>query len=509
MKQMYKQLLFLLLIFTSVHGQNQVDLTSPYHTIYNHLYNLQEDTYFPKKAALSINPKGLTQQETIDVAIKLKQILDGKGIYININHLPTNDDYKDTISSNHVYTLTIAEPRIYLEKYNQKWLYSEETISKIDEMYHEVFPFGTRLFINLLPQNVGAVKFLGLKAWQYLGVVIILILSLVFYYLVKKLLSFVVHLLVDKKTIVKKEYEDKLQKFVNAFTIVIIVVLIAMLVPSLQFAPHVSSYLIKTINILLVFLVAIAIIRLAAYLLQYLRTFAEKTTSKLDDQLLPMVQKIFNILVVLVSVSVALRQLDVNLTAIIAGLSIGGLALALASQDTVKNFIGTVTIFIDHPFEIDDYIVIPGMEGTVEEVGMRATRIRTPGQSLAYVPNGELSNMIIDNLGLRIFRRWNLTIGVEYGTSPKDIAEFCVRAEEKINEFDFIAAHKTLVKLNDLGASSLNIFAMIFINVSTYNEELACKHELLLKLIELANEMKVEFAFPTQTLHIKNNNENT
>lgn len=503
MKSMYKQVFISVFLFLGLFVQAQTDLSSPYHSIYNHLYNLQEDTYFPEKSALSVNSKGLDKEATVDAAIKLKQILDGKGIYINTNELSKNNDFTDSISNNNIYILTIAEPRIYLEKVGDKWLYSEETVAKIAEMYHEVYPFGTRLFINLLPQDLGDTKLLGLKAWQFLGLAIILLLSFAFYFLIKKLLSFIVHLLVNKNTLVKKEYENKLQKFVNAFTLVIIFILIAVLVPSLQFSPHVSSYIIKTINILLVFLGAIAVIRLVSYLLQYLRTFAERTSSKLDDQLLPIVQKLFNIFISLIAISIALKQLNVNLTAIIAGLSIGGLALALASQDTVKNFIGSVTIFIDHPFEIDDYIVIPGMEGTVEEVGMRATRIRTPGQSVAYVPNGELSNMIIDNLGLRIFRRWNLTIGVEYGTSSKDIAAFCEKAAVVINDFEYIAEHKTLVKLNSLGASSLDIFAMIFINVNTYNEELACKHEILLKLIDLAKEMNIEFAFPTQTLHIK------
>ncbi len=309
----------------------------------------------------------------------------------------------------------------------------------------------------------------------------------------------------DKKNALKnKNYEQKLERFARTLSLFIIIFIISKFLPSLQFEPALSRYLIKSFVILLIFIAAIMMVRLVDFVLQYFVNYVTKTASKLDDQLLPIIKKILNIVIWIVAVSLALKQLEVNLTAIIAGLSIGGLALALASQDTVKNLIGSVTIFIDHPFEIDDYIVVPGMEGTVEEVGMRATRIRTPGQSLAYIPNGELSNMIIDNLGLRIFRRWNLTIGVEYGTSPETIASFCEKAAANINSFDFISDRKTVVQLNELGASSINIFAMIFIDVKTYNEELACKHKILLNLIGLAKEMNVEFAFPTQTLHLKN-----
>lgn len=503
MKFIYKEAFLLLFTLLSVSAYTQTDLSTPYHSIYNHLFNLQEDTYNPEKSAKSIYSNSLSKELKIDAAIKLKQILDGKGIYINLEQLPKHKNYIDTALNSNIYTLTLSEPRIYLEKINNKWLYSDETVSKIAEMYKEVYPFGTRLFINLLPTNIGSYKILGIKAWQLLGIALILALSFVFHFIFKNLLIFIVHLLVDKRTIVKNEYKEKLQSFLKALSLVVLFILIVMLIPSLRFSPKISAIIIKSINILLIFLVAISVIRLAAYLLQYLHAIAGRKSSKLDNQLLPMVQKIFNILVGLIAISIALRQLDVNLTAILAGLSIGGLALALASQDTVKNFIGTVTIFVDQPFEIGDYILIPGLEGTVEDVGMRATRIRTLGQSLAYVPNGELSNMIIDNLGLRIFRRWTLTIGVEYGTTSKDIAEFCEKARVIINDFNFIAKDKTVVKLNGLGATSLDIYTIIFIDVDSYDKELASKHEILLKLIDLAEEMKVEFAFPTQTLHIK------
>jgi MscS family membrane protein len=218
---------------------------------------------------------------------------------------------------------------------------------------------------------------------------------------------------------------------------------------------------------------------------------------------LPIVHKLFRIIVIIIAISIALQQLNVNLAAILAGLSIGGLALALASQDSVKNFIGTVTILLDHPFEIGDYILLGSIEGTVEEVGMRATRLRTPAQSVAYIPNGDLSNQIIDNFGLRIYRRWKWTMGVEYGTSPKVLEEFALRSKDIINQNSWVAADKTIVHLNGLGASSIDLLVMVYLDVPSYDDELASKHKILLQLIELAEEMNVSFAFPTQTLHLK------
>ena len=111
--------------------------------------------------------------------------------------------------------------------------------------------------------------------------------------------------------------------------------------------------------------------------------------------------------------------------------------------------------------------------------------------------------MIVDNLGLRVLRRWKLVMGVEYGTKPVELEKFCERVNEAINSNDWIASEKTSVTVNELGASSINILANIYLDVSTYNTELNSKHELLLQLISLADEMNIGFAFPTQTLHIK------
>ncbi|MCB0510176.1 MAG: mechanosensitive ion channel family protein, partial [Bacteroidetes bacterium] len=287
-------------------------------------------------------------------------------------------------------------------------------------------------------------------------------------------------------------------------SLVVVFFSLSKIVPSLQLEASLLQYLVKGIQILIIFLLAILAMRIGSYALSYFKIYVEKTDSKLDDQLLPIVQKMLRILIALVAISLALKQLNVNLTAIIAGLSIGGLALALASQDTVKNFIGSITIFLDHPFEIGDYIVISETEGTVEEVGMRATRIRTPNQSLAYVPNGQLSNMVIDNIGLRIYRRWKLYVGFEYASSSEQLESFCQKAKIMLDrDFSDLAAEKTSVQLSELASSSINIFLNLFLNVKTYDEELQSKHRILLALMKLAKEEGLEFAYPSQTLYLK------
>ena len=492
--------LFLNCLLFSAIGQS---LSSPYESMYTHLSNLQKDNYETELASAVIPDNITDPAERENLAIQLKQILDGKGLYVHVDKVSKDENYTDTLSGKQLYIIDPLEPRIYLEKNGDDWVYSSETIAQAQQMFDEVFPFGTKVFSNLLPHSLRNQSFLGLLLWQWLGMVIISLACILFFVIVHKLVKLILHYAIYKKEIISLESESQLKKIAKSFSLVAMFFLLSKVIPSLQFSPQILQYMVKTIAILLTFLVAILIIRIFTLILYFFKPRIENTSSKLDDQLLPIVSKLFKIVVTIIAISIALKQLNVNLTAIIAGLSIGGLALALASQDTVKNFIGTVTILLDHPFEVGDFIQLAGTEGTVEEVGMRATRLRTPNQSVAYIPNGELSNKIIDNLGLRVYRRWKWTMGVEYGTSPSQLADFCARVKQVINEQDFVAKEKTTVHMNELGASSLNILINVYLDVKSYDAELESKHELLLKLIALADEMKVGFAFPTQTLHIK------
>ena len=503
LRDMKKILASFFLIIALVAYAPAQSLSSPYETLYTQLSNLQKDNYNPEIAAAVIPTSIRDESKREELSIQIKQILDGKGLYVHLDALPKGENFIDTSQGKHLFIIDPLEPRIFLEKIGDNWYYSLSTIEQVDKMYSEVFPFGTTVFSNLLPANKRNEQFLGLLAWQWLGIALVSLACILFFIITHKLLKIILRYTIFKRAVVSTENEEQLKKIAKSFGLVSMFYLLSKVIPSLQFPPQILQYMVKTISILLTFLVAILVIRIFTLVLYYFKPHIENTSSKLDDQLLPIVSKLFKIVVVIVAVSVALKQLNVNLTAIIAGLSIGGLALALASQDTVKNFIGTVTILLDHPFEVGDFIQLAGAEGTVEEVGMRATRLRTPNQSVAYIPNGELSNKIIDNLGLRVYRRWKWVMGVEYGTKPEQLSDLCARLKQLINEQDFVAKEKTLVNLNELGSSSINILINVFLDAKTYDAELDSKHELLLKMIALADEMQISFAFPTQTLHIK------
>ena len=243
--------------------------------------------------------------------------------------------------------------------------------------------------------------------------------------------------------------------------------------------------------------------RLIDLIVAVLDSRAEETDSKLDDMLVPLFERSTKIFVLVFGLIFLADSLRIPIASLLAGVGIGGIALALAAQDLVKNLFGSVTVLLDRPFEIGDYVLVSGIEGTVEEVAFRSTRIRTPGDTVVTLPNANLISAAVENFGRRRFRRWRTHIGIAYDTPTTRITEFCDRLRALITEREDTRDEGFYVELNNLGASSLEILFQVFFAVPGYADELRARHELAVGILELAEEMNVEIAFPTQTIHLR------
>jgi MscS family membrane protein len=236
----------------------------------------------------------------------------------------------------------------------------------------------------------------------------------------------------------------------------------------------------------------------------WIRGRALHTATKMDDMLAPLVRKSLRVTVVVFT----LLQLgtilsDKPLTSILAGLGIGGLAVALAAQDTIKHFFGSLLILGDKPFELGDRIVVGDIDGPVEEVGFRSTRIRTLEGNLVSIPNGDLANQSITNIGRRKSIRRVMNIGVPYDTPPEKLA----RAVEIVKEL--LEAHEGMdaempprVFFNDFTDSTLNIFAIYWYHPPDWWAFCAMSERLNFDLLKRFNSEGIEFAFPSQSLYL-------
>ena len=234
----------------------------------------------------------------------------------------------------------------------------------------------------------------------------------------------------------------------------------------------------------------------------YLARQALKTDSKFDDLIIPLMSKSLKVFVVIIGILTCAQTLSFPMAGLLGGTAIGGMALALAAQDAVSNLFGSITVLVDRPFEIGDWIVTGEVEGTVETVGFRSTRIRTFYNSQITVPNSNLTTAIVDNMGRRRYRRIKSILGVQYDTSPAQIDAFCEGIRELLRRHPYTRKDYYHVYFNGFGDNSLNILLYCFLECPDWAVELREKHRLFVDILELAEQLDVSFAFPTRTLHL-------
>ncbi|MEK2646105.1 mechanosensitive ion channel family protein [Bdellovibrio sp. BCCA] len=258
-------------------------------------------------------------------------------------------------------------------------------------------------------------------------------------------------------------------------------------------------------------LLALYAIRLVYYAVDaggnVLKEMAAKTESTYDDQLVPFATKSMKVLVVVLGILIALQSFGLNVMSILAGLGLGGLALALAAQDTAANLFGSITILFDHPFKVGDWVKIKDMEGTVEDIGFRSTRIRTFYNSVITIPNAMMAKETIDNMGIRPARRIRQILGLTYETPPEKIEQFCEQVRYLITKHPKVNPETVTVRFNNYNASSLDVLVNFHLEVFTGAEELEHQQAIFIEILKIAAGLKVDFAYPTQTVYYKGTDE--
>ena len=234
---------------------------------------------------------------------------------------------------------------------------------------------------------------------------------------------------------------------------------------------------------------------------EYVVPLTEKSESDFDDQVLPIMRKGIRAVIWIMGIIIGMDNLGIDITAMIAGLGIGGLALALAAQDMVKNIFGGIMIFLDKPFKIGERIQINGFDGTVEEVGLRSTRVRTLEGRLLIINNSTFSDNTVINVTAEHTRKVVLNLGMTYDTTPEkmqrsmDIIKEIVLADPGMDEND------TSIGFNAFGDFALGILLVYRINKDA--DILQTQTDINLEILKRFNAEGLEFAFPTQTIFKK------
>ncbi len=502
------------LLSSIIHAQ-QIDQATPRSAVYTHLENLKPGNYRPEISAKVFY--GLPNEQAKDKAIKLKYIYEGKGLSIDYNQIPNDPNYTDSLNfpfPKKAYILfPLRLPDIYLEKYGNKWYYSKHSVSKIDLLFSEIYPYGID-FIKLIPNEL-KYSFAGLKLWQWLGFILLIFLAWFIHIITKKSFFLLLRFLKNRLTPIGfnvERIDKRLNQFSDPLSYIISLFFLKKFLPSLLLPLEVSSFLISGLAIAKVILWIFVFLRLVDVAMSFYLTRAEQTESKLDNQLVPILRNTLKAVVILVGLFNLLIVFGADPKTVLAGASIGGLAIGLASQDTIKNMIGTFMIFIDKPFRIGDWISFNDIEGSVEEVGFRSTIIRAPDTTVIKVPNSQLAEMAINNKGQRVYRRYQTRLGIRYDTPPYLIEHFVEGIKQIIemhpltrNSSDFTPynVRPYNVEFIDYGDFALQILVNVYFKTRDWGEEMHGRHILHLGILKLAEKLGIGFAFPTQTLQME------
>ncbi|MBW2463158.1 MAG: mechanosensitive ion channel family protein [Deltaproteobacteria bacterium] len=436
---------------TAAEAQATPDCSTPRRAANTWLDNLQEGSYRPQRAITCFDwdGAGVPRADRVHRAEQLLEALDILGMLVPVDAI---SDAADADGEHRVPLFNQAMPELFFVQTDDGWVISASSIQFIDELHGDVVSVDVETYVRSLPAWLRATPLFGIAWWQIFGALIALMLAVV----VRQIVSWGV-----------SSYGAKLVERAGLKT-------------SAELVGRAAQ--------------PIGTIAMAGLLYW--------TLPLMRDHLVPLVRRTTKVMVVGIGIIFVLQNMDVDVTSLLAMGTVGTLAISFAAKDMVSNFFGSGSIVTDQPFHVGDWVVIGSVEGVVEEVGMRSTRVRTFYNSLITLPNSTITVTAVDNYGVRKYRRCSVVLNLTYDTTPEQMQAFCdgVRAVLKANPTvrkDMYEVHFTA-----FGAASLDVMVYFFFEVATWSDELRERHNVYLEFLRLAKELGVEFAFPTQTLHL-------
>ena len=391
------------------------------------------------------------------------------------------------------------------------WQFTAETVSRIGALFKQMEPLpqvAGRQYLTLgdwiearLPRSLTRDDFLTLKYWQWIAIFLVILIGLLLDQFVRLVVRLVIGRFIRGEKITD-EQKETIRLALRPFGYLAASLFWLLTLQFVGLTGVAYTVLDGALTLFVTAAAALAAWRTVDLIAEYIIVRAQNTSTKVDDVLVPLLRKTVKVFIVVMGVIYACNALEIPIGPLLASFGIAGVAFSFAAKDTVENFFGSIAVLLDRPFDVGDWVVIDDVEGIVEEVGFRSTRIRTFYNSQVSIPNSNLVRAKVDNYGRRTYRRWKTYLGVQYDTTPDQLLAFCEGIRELIRTHPYTRKDYYQVYCNEFANSSLNILLYMFFEVPDWNTELRERDRLFLDIVRLADQLGVQFAFPTTTVHL-------
>ena len=368
----------------------------------------------------------------------------------------------------------------------------------VDRDIYEIYevssgPMVPKEFIDALPDWMNF-SILGQVVWKWIGFMILILIYL--------LCVFLLYLWQRMK-----KWDGSTRAFIRRFIFLFLVVVLTTIFEYIVWEQlYVVSYLysaISYLDLLFKYLVAAWIIwHLVRLFTEAFISSSWNTLKKIDPNLLRTMARILGIFFVIILFVEGANSIGLPIVGLIAGIGIGGLAIALAAQSTIENFIGGIALLFDRPVSVGDLCRLGDKIGRIEEIGLRSTRIRGLDQAVTTIPNKEFSNMEIVNLDKRYQMLLHTTIGLRYETTPDQLRLILSKFKELLVNHSQVSNDPARVRFVGLGEFSLNVEIFAYIQTSQWDKFLEIREELLLRMMQIVKDSGSSLAFPSQTTYL-------
>lgn len=409
--------------------------------------------------------------------------------------LPSNIDRIGTISADGE-TIEILVENVSESENAPLWLISSGTIEKIASVNIEYSLLAERI----IPDFLKGITWGGVSAGQWILLVILAVIS----YLLAWILIWI--LLLFLRLVWRKSRNESNEGIIRAFLLPIriyaAVWLFVALTRELGISILVRQRLNETIVVIGVFALLLLFWRLNEFITSYSQRKMIERGQPSGLSIVLFLRRLFKVIIFIIGFIAVLGAVGVDVTAGIAALGIGGLALALGAQKSIENFVGSVTLIADRPLRVGDTTKIGDTFGTVENIGMRSTRIRTLDRTVVTIPNGELSSTKIENFAHRDRFWFHPVFSMRYETTADQMRYLLVELRSVLYAHPKVDPEPARVRFAEFGDASLNIEIFSYIFATDYSDYMEIKEDLLLRMMDVVEKSGTGFAFPSQTIYL-------